>query len=398
MIDRPSEAVAVAIAGSIAMATAMGVGRFVLTPILPPMIDALGLNAAQAGFIASANFLGYLIGAIAAAGAGFSHDRRRWLLVGLAASALTTGAMAITGQLAVLMGLRFLGGLASAFVLVFASTMVLETLARTQRSALSSWHFAGVGIGITLSAVVVALVAAGAGDWRAQWLWSGALSLAGLAAVAWVVPKQVANAVSAGVTQDGGTGATPGAGPGLGALIAAYGLFGFGYVITATFISTMVRLGEGPEWLETAAWAVVGLAAIPSVAVWSAIAARTGAMGAFAIACLVQGVGVAVSVLLGGVLAILAAAFLLGGTFMGLTALGIAAARTASPGNPTRAIALMTAAFGVGQMIGPSIGGAMADRFGGFTAPSLAAATALVAAAVLAYTCGPGRGKVTPEA
>jgi len=103
----------------------------------------------------------------------------------------------------------------------------------------------------------------------------------------------------------------------------------------------------------------------------------------------VQGAGVVVIAVFGGMGAILVAAICLGGTFMGLTALGIAAARNASPGNPTRAIAVMTAAFGVGQMIGPTVGGVLADRFGGFTVPSLVAATALLAAAVLAYVFGP---------
>jgi len=391
MSAKPNEAMAVAICGGIAMATAMGVGRFVLTPILPHMIDALKLDASRAGFIASANFLGYLIGAILAANPGFAGNRRRWLLVGLATSAATTGAMAFSDQLPVLMLLRFFGGVASAFVLVFASTLVLETLARTQRSALSALHFAGVGFGIALSAVLVAVVVAYAGDWRAQWLWSGGLSLVGFVFVTWALPDSAANAVSAGVSEDGGTSAKTATTPGLGALIAAYGLFGFGYVITATFISTMVRLDQGPAWLETTAWAVVGLSAIPSVMIWSGIANRLGAMEAFAIACLVQGAGVAASAFSGGVAAILVAAFLLGGTFMGLTALGIAAARNASPGNPTRAIALMTAAFGLGQMIGPTIGGFMADRFGGFTAPSLAAALALLMAAALVYFHGPGR-------
>jgi len=188
------------------------------------------------------------------------------------------------------------------------------------------------------------VIAAG-GGWQAQWLWSGGVALTGFAAVLLVVPDAPPNAPSAGATADGPVGSAAG----LGALIAAYGLFGFGYVITATFISTMVRLGAGPAWLETAAWLVVGLAAIPSVAFWSAMAARLGAMAAFA------------------------------------------GARAAAPGNPTRAIALMTASFGLGQMVGPTVGGVLADWTGSFTVPSLAAAAALVAAAALAFGFGPGQ-------
>ena len=56
-----------AIGGLLAMAAAIGIGRFVYTPILPPMVEELGLTKAQAGIIASANFMGYFAGALLAA-------------------------------------------------------------------------------------------------------------------------------------------------------------------------------------------------------------------------------------------------------------------------------------------------------------------------------------------
>ena len=118
-----------AIAGLIAMAAAMGIGRFVFTPILPGMMQGLGLDAGQAGLIASANYLGYLVGALLAAG-GWAHGRERAaMLVGLGANAVLLGAMALTHSLPVFLAIRFLAGVASAFLMVFLSAIVFSRLA-----------------------------------------------------------------------------------------------------------------------------------------------------------------------------------------------------------------------------------------------------------------------------
>jgi predicted MFS family arabinose efflux permease len=154
-------------------------------------------------------------------------------------------------------------------------------------------------------------------------------------------------------------------------------------VITATFISVIVRTSPELRSIEPVIWLVVGLAAIPSVALWTWIGGRFGNAWSFAIACLVEGVGVAMSVLATSALAIAVSAALLGGTFMGITALGLVHARHISSGDPRRSLALMTAAFGLGQMIGPTFAGLAYDLDNSFLVPSLAAAAALFVAAGL---------------
>jgi predicted MFS family arabinose efflux permease len=378
-----SSPVALAVGGMVALAAAVGVSRFVYTPILPVMAAALGLSSAQSGLIASANFLGYLLGALLAAVPGLPGARRHWLLGALAVSGITTGAMGLVGSLSGFLALRFVGGGASAFVLVLASAVVLDGLAAMGESRLASVHFAGVGTGIATSALVVSSLLGAGADWRTLWLATGAVVVVAVAAVASLVQEHEApRIVRAALTERR-------MGSGLARLIAAYGLFGFGYVVTATFLMAIVRQSPACREIEPALWLIVGVAAGPSVAVWARVGARFGIRQAFSIACLMEAVGVVASVSWPTAAGAVLAAALLGGTFMGLTALGLAEARVLAPANPRPAFALMTAAFGFGQVVAPVMAGMLSDRMGGFGAASLLAAGALIAAAIVVRTVRP---------
>ena len=162
--------VALALGGLLALASAIGIGRFVYTPILPAMVEGLRMANSEAGLIASANLVGYLTGALLAAAPRLPGSRRTWLLGALALGAATTGAMGLVSSLPAFLALRGIGGAASAFVLVFASALVLDRLAAAGRGSLSSLHFAGVGVGIGLSAVLVSSLLTAGADWRLLWL------------------------------------------------------------------------------------------------------------------------------------------------------------------------------------------------------------------------------------
>jgi len=370
--------VATALAGLIAIAAGLGIGRFVYTPILPPMIEALGLTKSQAGLIASANFAGYLIGALVAATPGLAGSRRLWLLGALAMSGVTTAAMGLTHNLTAFLVFRALGGAASAFVLIFSSAVVLERLAVAGRSGLSALHFAGVGSGIALSAALVAELLKLEQSWQSLWLASGGLTIAALVAAAMLLPD------SSAPTDDSGPRAKSGPDRNLQRLAIAYGLFGFGYVITATFLVAIVRATPAIRTIEPVIWMVFGIAAVPSVALWTRLAASLGIPTTFAAACVVEAAGVLASVIWPSALGVFVAAVLVGGTFMGLTALGLMGARARTTDDPRRAIALMTGAFGVGQIVGPLFAGILSDHLGSFMTPSIVAALALVIAAGLA--------------
>lgn len=365
------------------MAAAMGIGRFVYTPILPLMVETLGLSQGQAGLIASANFAGYLLGALLAAAPTLPGSRRAWFLGALAASAATTALMAAGDAVPFFSVIRFLGGIASAFVLVMSTALVFERLAAQGRAGLAPASFAGVGVGIAASSLLMLALAAGQGGWRTAWLLSGGLSVLALFAAALLIPPETERA------QQAATRAAPnGNNRGFLLLALSYGLFGFGYVITATFIVALVRLTPATQPLEPYVWLIVGLAGAPSVAFWVWVGRAIGSYRAYAVACLVEAIGVALSVLWLNSAGVVIAAIFLGGTFMGITAVGLVAARALAPANPRRTLALMTAAFGLGQIIGPSFAGLIHDATGSFTSPSLAAAAALIVSAALAIVVG----------
>ena len=128
----------------------------------------------------------------------------------------------------------------------------------------------------------------------------------------------------------------------------------------------MVRADPVLQPAEHLVWLCVGLTAAPSVALWGWAGRRWGNERAFAVGCLIEAVGVALSVLGGGIWLILLAAGLLGGTFVGLTAIGLIEARHRSTGDPRRNLALMTAAWGLGQMVGPTLAGVLFDALGSY--------------------------------
>lgn len=369
--------------GLLAMAAAMGVGRFVYTPILPPMVEAIPLTRSQAGLIASANFVGYLAGAVLAS-MRLPGSRRFWLLCSLAATAICLLGMGFATTMPVFLALRFTAGAASAFALIFSSALVIDRLTATGNGTLSAVHFAGVGVGIAASAALVASLLQAGAAWPTLWVASAALAAAAGLTVAWLVPPDEPDAPPAQgskvtrLTMD------------FAALLAAYGLFGFGYVITATFIVDMVRGTSSLAHLEPYIWILFGLCAAPSVLFWTALGRRWGVLRIYAVACGVEALGVAASALWLHPASVLISAVFVGGTFVSLTALGLVATRSGG-GDPRGRIALMTVSFSIGQILGPAFAGYVYEATGSLAMPLLAAVAALVCAAILSLAANARR-------
>jgi len=369
------------LAGAIAMAAAMGFGRFSYTPILPSMISGVPLSAADAGFIASANFVGYLVGAVLAAYGWATGRERKVALLALAATAVLLAAMAMTTSVPAFAVIRFLAGVASAFALVFSSQIVLSHGAIAGNDHVQAAHFGGPGAGIALSSVMVLLVGLyfdGSADaWRASWIGGAIYSAVSLLAVWWLLPAGPAAAAR--------TGKEPRIAWSLPMLLvtASYGLFGFGYVITGTFLVTIARMDAAGPTVEILCWFIAGLTASVALFAWKPFVRPLGLGKVYVAALLIEAAGVLATVLLPHSVAPLIGGALFGATFLAITAYGLQIGRKLSPASPRRILATMTAAFGVGQIIGPIVAGWMAEQTGSFATPTYAAAAALLVCAVL---------------
>lgn len=188
------------------------------------------------------------------------------------------------------------------------------------------------------------------GDWETAWWASAALAVA-LTAAAWSLRPEptTQRTASAPETQQEASG--PRTHRWFGALFASYTLEGVGYVIAGTFLVVAIEQ-TSPGWIGSGAWVLVGLAAIPSSALWAALGRRWSRPDLLLAALAVQAVGIALPALVGGVTAALISAALFGATFIGVSTLALGAG---APLRFPRAVALLTAGYSVGQILGPLV-------------------------------------------
>ncbi len=371
-------------AGLLVLVAVMGIGRFAYTPLLPRMQETLGWTLAQAGDVASANFLGYLLGALVSGRVAGRPGRGIWLLVALPASALTTlvgfHAWSYPGWLL----LRLAAGASSAIAMVIGMALVIDYVGRVGRPQLSTAAFPGVGFGIVLSVLVIegsrTLGFSLAGQWAA-------LGVCALLCTAYAVPVflRLPNLEPPAIrdAETAALGAPEADLARLRRLVLAYGLLGFGYVVTATFIVAMARQRENHTMLEPLCWLVVGASAAPSVPVGRWLAARFGSIAVMRGLFVLEAVGVLLAGLGHDSASLLLGGACLGATFLSITALVLNAARAAAGPEADAALGWMTAAFGGGQWLGPFIAGRLAQTTGGFGPPSALAAGLLVLGALL---------------
>jgi MFS family permease len=385
----------VALAGMVTLAVAMGIGRFAFTPLLPMMLVDGVVDLAGASWLASANYFGYLVGALLCTlqpwlwrrFAGLPPLNSPGLVrAGLAATSLLTLGMAL--QLPSLWPLlRFAAGVTSAVVFLFTSGWCLAQLARSDATALGGLMYAGPGGGIVASGLVAGWMVSWHQSAAAGWLLFGLLAAA-LSAAVWPVFARDAQPAPVAGTPGAIAPAAPGAGRWEMALLTlAYGLAGFGYIITATFLPVIARQAlPGSSWLDLF-WPIFGVGVVAG-ALLSTRIRFSGDLRYLLAACYaLQSAGVAASTFSPTLAGFVVGSLLLGLPFTTITFFAMREARRLHPASPHGFMGLLTAMYGVGQIAGPPLAAGLIARSGtpaqGFALSLEIAAGSLIAGALL---------------
>ena len=388
---------AVALAGAVSLAVAMGIGRFAFTPLLPMMLDDGVIDLQAASWLASTNYLGYLAGALLCTFQPWIWARVKRLPVvdatalvraGLVATVLLTLAMALPAP-ALWPTLRFAAGVASAVVFVFTTGWCLAQLARLGATALGGVMYTGPGAGI----VVSGLVASG----MVSWHWR--------AATGWLIFGGLAGLLTAAVWRGFGRGALPRPGdPSLGEPAArrpanlhgrgelvfmalAYGLAGFGYIVSATFLPVIARVTlPGSVWLDMF-WPLFGSGVIAGALLATRLRISGDLRWLLAGCYVVQALGIGVSVWSPSLAGFAFGSLLLGLPFTAITFFAMREVRRLRPVAVASTMGLLTALYGIGQIVGPPLVAALLKRSTssgqGFAVSLQIAAAALLTGALM---------------
>lgn len=366
---------------SLAPTVGLGVGRFAYALVLPDMRDSLAWSYSAAGFMNTINAAGYLAGALLA-----SRMIRRFGLAasvrwGTLACVLSLALCALSGNFVVLSFARLLAGVGAAAGFVGGGALA-ATIAQSRperANFLLSLFYAGPGIGILASGLAAPFVlqAFGPGSWWIVW-WAMTLL-----AIVMTIPLLLAplHADAAGTA----VATTKFAIAPVAIYLAAYFLFGAGYIAYMTFMIAYVRDAGGGAAAQSAFWSLIGLSAFVTPWVWRRVLALDRGGVTTTIILGVNAIGAAMPIFGHSVWLLALSALVFGVAFFAVVGSTTAFVRLNYPPAawPT-AIAAMTISFGIGQTLGPLVVGAITDAMGSLSVALNVSAAMLALGAVLA--------------
>ena len=383
---RPPRGLATALGLALGPAVAIGLARFAYALLLPSMRADLHWSFITAGAMNTANALGYLAGAPLAAVAARRFGTRRVFVAGLGVTVLALLATGGTANTVALVAVRAVAGASGAIAFIAGAGLVAaaaSAISPHRAATLLGIYFAGGGAAIVVSGLGVPYLL-GATSSTDGWRWGWVL-LAGLGAVAFGVATPVALASAEPPPAPVADRRWPARH--LGPVLVSYGLFGAGYIAYMTFIVAFLKgRGTGSGGI-TAFWVVLGGASIAGAFVWARPIARLRAGRGPAVVLAVLGAGALLPLVSRSPEAAMGSALLFGGSFLSVvTAVTAVARRSLQPHHWTPAIAGLTAAFAVGQCLGPVLAGVLSDGPAGLSVGLALSVGVLLAGAVVALT------------
>lgn len=380
-MNRQPTPIKVVIAGLFSLILTLGVARFSYTPLLPVMMDSTLLTDVTGGWLATFNYMGYMCGALIAASISNLQLKDTLYRIGLIIAVVSTVGMALAENIWLWAIMRFIAGLSSATGLLIGSGLILNWLIRHQQRAELGLHFAGVGIGIAVSAIVAALMV-DQFSWSEQWIVFAVLGTV-LVIPAWFwLPrpeKGVGGVTSSGVVLED----RPPPRKWLWTLYAAYFCAGFGYVISATFLVTIVEGEPSLRGNGGLVWLITGIAAAPACILWDRVARKVGQLKALMLAYVLQTIGIVLPALDTSLVTVIISGALYGATFIGIVSLMLTMVGRFFPTRPAKPMAKLTLSYGVAQVVAPALSGIMAEATGNYNGPLFIASAIMLIGVVL---------------
>ena len=409
---------AIACIGLYCLAVVMGFGRFLFTATLPDIMTQLSLSTVIAGWLASVNYSGYFIGALIAM---FVPQRLTWqMLIAWTAVSIVTTMLLVVPNLSLNSWyvIRLLSGIASGVAMILSSSLVIQSFSHERRSVLSALHYAGIGVGISASAILTWWLLTLGYHFDIIWLLAGLISLP-LLWLLYAIRPQNSTLSSSKVCKSPTSQlksseqqaaelnhsnqrlsiqqtylnfkrslyeAVAGHTKAIVLLSASYVLAGFGYITSATFLPVMAtqRLTT-QSYAGLLIWLVVGIFAMLSNPIWGALAKRIGETKTLMGLTLLQAFGMCLPIWSDGAIGLYGNAVILGLTFVGMVSMTLNLIKNINPAYSNLLIGLATLAYAIGQFMGPLVTVALAGKQDNFNAGLLVAASGLLLGLVLVF-------------
>ncbi|MHC5225168.1 YbfB/YjiJ family MFS transporter [Ignatzschineria sp. LJL83] len=339
----------------------MGFGRFLYTAMMPVLLKETQFSFDELSYIASSNYLGYLLGAILLSFSIFHSSQ--YLKVSLVFSLLSTAfflyLLSVTTSFADVFSIRFLAGVSSAGAIIYGSITIIKYFSS---SFMTATFFSGVGLGIVVGNELGIVVGnelvnlALERQYSSEMIWFY-ISLFAFILSAYILlffpKKESENRLSEeNVSRETQTIAHKKDEISWISLIILYGFAGYGYIIIATYLPVIAQ--SLPQSLMTDhLWSLVGVGAIFSCYLWLFIERKVGVITALFFNLLLQSTFVFLSIFSNSIGLLMMSSLGLGLTFMGTTSLVMPLARRLKSLKIFNLVGLVTLTYGIGQILGP---------------------------------------------